>query len=427
MLNRQLAPPTRPIGRVALPTATVTQLPNGARLHILPHDAQPVVRLQVVLPAGRWYDPLPGVSLLTARTLLDGTRTRTARQIADEIAFYGASLECDQGFDRATLTLYCLSRHLEKLLPLVHDVLLNASFPDKEIEQLKTRTVQNIRVERQKTSYLASERFSQNLFGPKHPYGRPFSEESFQLLSANEARSFHGQAYDLSIAELFLCGDVYDDHTHLIHSLLGKSNTSALLVDKPTSQGEAQSTRNDYVPVGGSIQASLRLGRTWPSPLHSDTHKLQFLVKVLGGYFGSRLMKNIREDKGFTYGIYASINHREHGSNLLIGSDVNAQNAEAAVTEIYHEMRKLQEEPVPADELETVRSYILGKFLNELGTIFEQADKYRTRILLGLPIDFHARFVADVETVTAKELQALAQTYLSPVELIEVVAGPERK
>ncbi|KUG09259.1 hypothetical protein ASU33_16085 [Solirubrum puertoriconensis] len=356
--------------------------------------------------------------------MLDGTHTRTARQIADEVAFYGASLECDQGFDRATLTLYCLSRHLEKLLPLVHDVLVNAIFPDKDVELLKTRTVQNIRVERQKTSYLASERFSRNLFGSAHPYGRVFNEEAFLALSANDARILHRKTYNLSKAEVFLCGEVDDSHTKLLLELLGSSAAVNTEQDQQTEHAELTAAQEDYVPVEGSLQASLRLGRVWPAPTHADTHKLQFLIKVLGGYFGSRLMKNIREDKGFTYGIHASISHREHRSNLIIGSDVNAENAQAAIREIHIEMRKLQEEAIPGEELETVRSYILGKFLNELGTIFEQVDKYKTRVLLGLPADFHGRFVADVEAVTAAELQELAQAYLAPDTLTQAVAGP---
>lgn len=166
MLDRKVAPPVQPLASVTLPAADVFSLPNGARLHVLHNDAQPVVRLQIVFRAGKWYDPEPGVSLLTARMLLEGTRTRTARQIADEIAFYGASLECEQGFDRATLTLYCLTRHLEQLLPLVLEVATEPTFPETELEMLQKRTIQNVRIERQKTSYLAAERFSRNLYGP---------------------------------------------------------------------------------------------------------------------------------------------------------------------------------------------------------------------------------------------------------------------
>ena len=423
MLNRLTPPPTRPLGRVDLPTAQVSHLANGARLHVLPHSAQPVVRLQVVLPAGRWYDPAPGVSLLTARGLLEGTRTRSARQIAEEVAFYGASLDCEQGFDRATLTLYCLAKHFDQLVQLVQDVLLNATFPAAELEQIKTRTIQNIRVERQKTSYLASERFAHNLYGPQHPYGVVFDEQSFSTLQSEAVSQFYQRAYSLAQAEIFLCGAVTDEHVRHLSEVLSAS-TSANALPSRSIAPSAQAIPTDHVTVPESIQASIRLGRLWPSPQQTETHQLQVLVKVLGGYFGSRLMKNIREDKGLTYGIYASVAQREHASSCVIGSDVNAANAPIAIQEIHKELLRLQNELIPDDELETVRNYIQGKFLNELGTVFEQADKYRSTILLGLPASFYTSFLSEVSNVSSVQLQTLAQHYLSPSDFCQVLAGP---
>lgn len=423
MLNRLAPPPTRPLGRVALPLAQVSHLPNGARLHVLPHEAQPVVRLQVVLPAGRWYDPAPGTSLLTARALLEGTRTRSARQIAEEVAFYGASLDCEQGFDRATLTLYCLSRHLGKLLPLVQDVLLNATFPVDELEQIKTRSIQNIRVERQKTSYQASERFARNLYGPQHPYGSVFDENTFRGIRSEAVSQFYNQAYNLARAEIFACGALEDEHLHLINELFSVSAPATPLASLPAI-ATASAPHTDHVTVADSLQASIRIGRLWPDAKHPNTHQLQVLVKVLGGYFGSRLMKNIREDKGLTYGIYASIAQREHASSCVIGSDVNAANAPVAIEEIHKELRRLQEELIPTDELETVKSYIQGKFLNELGTVFEQADKYRSIVLLGLPSEFHTHFLTEVDSVQPSQLLELAQHYLPPSDFVHVTAGP---
>lgn len=425
MLDRLTPPPTRPLGRVDLPMAQVSHLANGARLHVLPHAAQPVVRLQVVVPAGRWYDPAPGVSLLTARGLLEGTRTRSARQIAEEVAFYGASLDCEQGFDRATLTLYCLAKHFDQLLVLVQDVLLNATFPAAELEQIKTRTVQNIRVERQKTSYLASERFAQNLYGPLHPYGVVFDEQTFSKLSSDAIRQFYQQAYNLSQAEVFLCGAVTDEHIQRLADVLS-ATASATASAMHSIPSPTPSATADHVSAAESIQASIRIGRLWPGPEQPETHQLQVLVKVLGGYFGSRLMKNIREDKGLTYGIYASIAHREHASSCVIGSDVNAANASIAVQEIHKELRRLQDEPIPEEELETVRNYIQGKFLNELGTVFEQADKYRSTVLLGLPTDFYSSFLTEVANVSTERLQSLAQQYLSPNAFSQVIAGPDQ-
>lgn len=426
MLDRQVAPPVQPLASVTLPAADVFLLPNGARLHIMRNDAQPVVRLQLVLPAGKWYEPAAGISLLTARMLLEGTRTRTARQIADEVAFYGASLECEQSFDRATLTLYCLTRHLPRLLPLVQDVLINPTFPATELELLKNRTIQNVRVERQKTSYLAAERFSHNLYGATHPYGSTFNEQLFATVTREALQAFHQTNYAVSKAEIFLCGDVYPADQNLVSELLGSTQASADFTaandDLPLSAQPA----HDYVTVADSIQAALRIGRQWPALTHPDTHKLQVLVKVLGGYFGSRLMKNIREDKGFTYGIYSSVGPREHATSFVIGTDVNAASANAAIREVHHELEILQNEQIPAEELQTVKNYMTGKFANELSTVFEQCDKYKNIVFLDLPTAYYSNFIEQVNHVTANELSALAQQYLSPTDMIEVVAGPRK-
>ncbi|GAA4010195.1 pitrilysin family protein [Hymenobacter fastidiosus] len=424
MLDRKVAPPIQPLVSVKLPAADVFSLPNGARLHLLRNDAQPVIRLEIAFRAGKWYDPSPGISLLTARMLLEGTRTRTARQIADEVAFYGASLECEQGFDRSTLTLYCLSRHLEKLLPLLTDIITEPTFPTVELELLKTRTIQNVRVERQKTSYLASEAFARSLYGDEHPYGRSFDETPFRQATQANVLTFHASHYDIGTSEIFLCGDVSNAQQSLVRSMLGSipaSSTTETIVALTASTSPIPSA---MVVMPESSQSSLRIGRFWPSLTHPSTHPLQVLVKVLGGYFGSRLMKNIREDKGFTYGIYASIYPRENASNLVISTDVNAASTPAAVIEVKQELTRLQNELIPAEELQTVKNYIAGKFANELGTVFEQCDKYRSLVFLNLPATYYTDFLKQVAQVEAPELQMLAQEYLTPVDMIEVTAGP---
>ncbi|UOQ54648.1 M16 family metallopeptidase [Hymenobacter cellulosivorans] len=425
MLDRQVAPSVQPLASVTLPAADVFSLPNGARLHVIHNDAQPVIRLQLVFPAGKWYEPISGLSMLTARMILEGTLTRTARQLADEVAFYGASIECEQGFDQATLTLYCLSRHLEHLLPIVTDVISAASFPEVELAQLKARTIQNIRIERQKTSYLASEHFSRTLYGPTYPYGRMFDEAIVQDMPREELVGFYQAAYRLSSAEIFLCGDVSAAHIALVTEAIGQLNTGKMVDAAITDVLPTPATApKEYVQVTDAMQSSLRIGRLWPNMSHPTMHKLQVLVKVLGGYFGSRLMKNIREDKGLTYGIYASIGSREHANNFVIGTDVNAASTTIAVEEIYKELSTLQAELIPSEELQTVKNYMTGKFANELSTVFEQCDKYKNLVFLNLPALYYSDFIKEINQVTAEELQSLAQEYLSPSSMTEVIAGP---
>jgi zinc protease len=426
MLDRKVAPSVQPLASVTLPAADVFSLPNGARLHVIHNNAQPVIRLQVVFPAGKWYEPAAGVSLLTARMLLEGTATRTARQIADEVAFYGAVLDCEQGFDQATLTLYCLARHLKHLLPVVTDVISAASFPEAELDRLKARTIQNVQIERQKTSYLAGEQFAYALYGADYPYGRMFDKETFQTISREQVQAFYQAAYNVSTAQTFLCGDVSSEHIALITQTIGQvnvpgkqrhSSTESTTLTQPPSLKE-------YSKVADTLQSSLRIGRLWPNMDHPSTHKLQVLVKVLGGYFGSRLMKNIREYKGFTYGIYASVGSREHANNFVIGTDVNAASTQIAVQEIYKELSILQNELIPEDELQTVKNYMTGKFANEISTVFEQCDKYKNIVFLHLPLSYYSDFLQEVNAVTSEQLQKLAQEHLSPGHMTEVVVGP---
>ena len=427
MLNRLLPPPTHPLTQLILPAPEVRALPNGARLHLLANAAQPVLRLQVVVRAGKCYEPRPGLAQLTARMLTEGTATRPARQIADEVAFYGASLDCEAGPDRATLTLYCLARYLPTLLPLVQEVLAAPTFPEDELRLLQTRLSQNMRVEQQKTSFRASEEFNRQLFGEDSAYGRPFDEETFNQLTADELRAFHAVAYAPAGAEIFLSGDVAAAADEVAAQLGAWQPVGGVALPPAlppcADLGQNYPTGLVMVPVEGSIQASLRVGRRWPALTAGQTPELLLLVKILGGYFGSRLMRNIREDKGFTYGIHASVVAREQAAALVIGTDVNGASAEATRTEIDHELTRLQTEPLDDDELETVKNYTLGKLLGDSATIFEQADRYRYVVLQDLRPDYYPQLIAQTQAATAADLQALARTYLSPGDMLTVVAG----
>ncbi len=424
VLNRLQPPPTHPLTAIVLPAPQVSHLPNGARLHLLANAAQPVLRLQVVLPAGKRHETAAGLAQLTARMLSEGTATRTAREIADMVAFYGASLDCEAGPDRATLTLYCLARHLPTLLPLVQELLAAPTFPEAELAQLKTRMTQNIQVERRKTSFRASEEFNRQLFGENTPYGQPFDEAEFSQRTADELRAFHAAAYQPAGTEIFLSGDVAGGAAAVAEAL-GQWQPAGLAspAAAPKVLPDTYPTGLVSVPVEGSIQASIRMGRRWPALTDSQTPKLLLLVKILGGYFGSRLMKNIREDKGFTYGIHASVVPRELGTTLIIGTDVNGESADATRQEIAYELERLQTELLSDDELETVKNYTLGKLIGETATVFEQADKYRHVVLQGLRPDYYVELVRQTQAATPAGLLALARTYLSPADMLAVVAG----
>ena len=410
LLDRATPPPFQAVGAVPLLAPEVLPLAGGGRLHILRNGALPVVQVQVVLPAGQWQQPAPAVAALTARAITEGTRRRTAAQIAEYVAIYGAFLENSAGADRASLTLYALRRHLPALLPLLGELLTEATFPEADTTAAIARYVQQARVEREKNATRASERFSRNLFGAAHPYSSELNLDAVAALTPDHLRGFYAEHYRLGSAEIFMCGDVRGEDVAALLALAEGARTIAA-APAPLLATPAGGPARDEIRLPQSQQSSVRMGRLWPGP------------KIFGGYFGSRLMKNIREDKGFTYGIYSSISHREYASSLVVGADVNADSTEATCTEIACEMARLRAEPVPAHELATVRQYAAGKLVSETSTIFDQLGKYQYLVLRGLPPDHYDHLLHAIRTTTPDELLALANEYLVPEKMTEVVVG----
>jgi zinc protease len=424
MIDRNIAPETHEIEAVTLQIAEVTHLSNGARLHYIKSETQPVIRLDFVFKAGMWYQPQAGVADLTGKMLFEGTLNYTAKQIAETVAFYGASFENNHGYDRSEFTLYCLSKYVPELLPLVLDVLQNPTFPEEEFNLLKKRNQQNLKVQRQKNSYLATHSFTKLLYGNDHPYVFGLDESALDSINKESLIAFYKTRFSTKNLEVFACGDVDDSMAQLL-----ERSIELLQLDGST-EATANNTsivttpeRSAFVSMPDSLQSSIRVGKQFPLIRHEDYHKLVVLNEILGGYFGSRLMRNIREDKGYTYGIYSAISPKEQDSLFYIGTDVNYQVKDNTLEEIKKEIRLLQTEEVPEEELQTVKNYMLGKFLNDIATIFEQCDRYKRIVLQDLPYEHYNNYINTIRGITAEELKDLAERYLAIDDLKTAVAG----
>ncbi|MCC9166653.1 M16 family metallopeptidase [Pontibacter harenae] len=425
MLDRSKAPEIYEVDAVALQFAEVTNLSNGSRLHIIKNETQPVIRLDFVFKAGKWYDTKHGVSDLATKMLLEGSQNYTAKQIADTVAYYGASFDSNHQYDRTEYTLYCLSKYLDDLLPLIVDILQNPVFPEEEFNLLKQRTSQNIKVQRQKNSYLSTQSFTKLIYGSDHPYQFGFEQQVIDSITLEDVKAFYQKQFSTEGLEVFACGSLDEDsQRRLVNSLetlaiAGKSVEESKTFINDAEKGEKEAFRE----VKDSLQSSIKVGRELPLIQHEDYHKLVLLNEVLGGYFGSRLMRNIREDKGYTYGIYSAISPRVHSTLFYIGTDVNYAVTENTLTEIHKEINLLQTELIPEDELVVVQNYMIGKFINDMATIFDQCDRYKRITLYDLPHDHYSNFLHTIRNTSAEELRALANQYLKQDELYTAIAG----
>ncbi len=405
-----------------LPAINEHKLTNGLPLYWLNGGVQDVVEVDWVFNAGLWYEQQQGIAQIVAGLLKNGTSKRTAQQINEALEFYGASLKVNPGNDFCTVTLHTLTKHLEHLLPVVHEILTDAIFPEKELEIYKQNTLQRLMVSLRQGDFVANQKIDAMLFGENHPYGRYTRKEVIEAITRDAVLDFYHKHYNLSAVKIFMAGNVGAREVDLIEKNFGGQLLTVTANENSTFPVlTAPDKKFNLVNDPNGVQGAIRIGRLFPTRHHPDFAPMIVLNTLFGGYFGSRLMSNIREDKGYTYGIYSSISAFVNGGALTVQTEVGRDVIEAAVNEMYKEMEILCNEPAEDDELLLVKNYLLGNLLGDLDGPFSILQRWRTLILNGLTVEHFNRNVNIYKSITAQELQLLAQKYFNKEDYHEVV------
>ena len=397
-------------------------LKNGVEVYSINAGAEDVMMIEWVFNAGNWFEDANLQAATTNFLLKNGTSTKTAFQLNEHFEYYGAYLNRNCYAETANLSLHCLNRHLSELLPVVREILTDAVFAEEEIVTYKQNMQQRLDVSLKKCDFVAGRLIDAYLFGENHPYGKYSKYEYYEALQREQLLQFYKKYYQQGKFVIFMAGKLPANAEQLLNQYFGDLPVMAYehkkIITEPSAEKKYRIT-ND--PNG--MQGAIRMARHFPNRHHPDFPKVQVLNNIFGGFFGSRLMSNIREDKGYTYGINSAISTKEKDSMFYIGTDVNYAVTDKTIDEIVKEIKLLQQEEVPEEELQTVKNYMLGKFLNELNTIFEQCDRYKNVVLYDLPLSHYNDFVTAVRTTTSAELMELAERYLQPDALFTAVAG----
>ncbi len=389
-------------------------------VHVIKAGDQDVVKLEVLFPgSGSRLDQKKGESYLTWKLLAQGTTTRSAEDIAGLFDQFGGFTENFPSLDTPSFTLYCLNRHLDNLLPVLADVVRDAAFPQDEFQLNQDIIREQLRIQNNKNNILASKLFREHLFGEDHPYGKVMKEEDLDALNQEDVQKFysgHGKQ-----PEILVSGKLSDDQ---IRKIGEHFYTSEERSNSGFEAGTASGSPADfYLEKDKSLQSSLRIGLQTIPKNHPDYLPLRIATHALGGYFGSRLMKNIREDKGYTYGIYSSLVSLEKTSYFIIGSDVQKEFRENAVEEIHKEIMQLSDHPLDVVELQMVKNHLLGSFQSSISSPFALADKFKGVHYYGLDYSYYQHFMQKIQEITAEEISEVMQKYLHPDNMLHVIVG----
>lgn len=424
-MNRKNAPKINPIGNVDFLLPEKWKLSNGVEVWELNAGSQELVKIDFIFEAGTFFQTQNLVAGLTNAFLNQGSKNYSAQDIAEAFDFRGAYLQLSADQHFGTVSVLTLNKYIEEILKVTADVILHPIFPEKELATQIKKKKQQFVIENSKVKTLAQKKYSQVVFGEKHGYSNTNRFEDYDLLRQEMLKSFHQKFYGANNCKVLLAGKTSAKIRDLLETYFGENNwpKQAAINEHINVQIESSMKRSFFVEKADALQSAIRMGSLMPNRNHSDFHGLNVLTTLLGGYFGSRLMANIREDKGYTYGVGAYIYSLPEAAYLSISTEVGTEVTQQALHEIYREIEILQNELVAENELEIVRNYLLGENLRSFDGVFAMSSSLRTLIEMGLDYQHFSDFITKVRSIDTREIQRLAQVYLKKESLKEVVSG----
>ncbi len=423
-IDRTIAPPFGRIDKVDFVKHKEFKLDNGIPVYIVSAGNEEISRIELLFDAGDYRSGKAMVASTTNSMLNEGTKQHTGLELSEKIDYYGAFLETDAQQDFAYINLYSLNKHLENVLPYYHEIVMESAFPQKEFETQMLNKKQSWTVNQEKVGYICRTNFYKYLFGTNHPYATVTKEEDFSSLTKEELISFYNANYKADSCRIIVSGKIDDGMLGLLNRYFG-SKDWASGTKSPVFSSDLiyPDTKKNFIEKEDAIQNAIRIGKRLFTKTHKDYIPMIVLNTVLGGYFGSRLMTNIREEKGYTYGIGSGVASLLHEGMFVISTEVGAEVCSAALEEIYKEINLLRTELIDEEELDLVKNYLLGAHLKSLDGPFAIADKFKGIMVYGLDYSYYDLFLDTVKNITSERLLELAKTYLDPDSLFELVVG----
>lgn len=428
MLNRHTPPPIQPTSLdFRKPVQRV--LRNGIPLHVIEAGQLDAVRIDFVFSAGQWHQEHKLQALFACRMLREGCRGYTSAEFAERLDYYGAWLDLSVAMNRTFVTLYTLKKHFATTLELVHRMLTEPSYSEEQFRIVCDNNKAQLMVNLQKGDVQAMRALRRSLYGEEHPCGKQVTPEDYDALQLAHVVDFYHRHYGSRTCRIYLSGDVDDTLLSRVESLFGMAEWgSGEKVESGKWRDESYCHLDENYPLSslnfqleGAVQDSIRMGCLLIDVNHPDYLPLRVLTAVLGGYFGSRLMKNIREEKGYTYHIGSDLVTNTTQVMFLVHCEAQSGKAEEVIGEVHREMQRLQSELIPDDELRMVRNYMIGEICRNYESAFSLTDAYIFMEHLGLPLTHLEQTIDAIRTTDAPRLQQLAQRYLRPDLLHTVV------
>ncbi len=420
--HRKLGPPIQEIGAIPSPVCQSTLLDNGSRLIEVNMGSQELVRLEIIHFASRSQEDKQGVSRATARLLREGTVDIDTKAISAFVDYHGASLSTGANLDYSFVRLFTLTKYFEKLLPTVEQVRYQPTFPQEELDRYIKNNIQKLALDESKAEQRSYKAITEAIFGENHIYGYNSNKEIYESLTREDLKDHFANYFGSSNSLIVLSGKVTPAIRAATIAAFGSIKQEVLL--NPYAPTEVrQEYRKINLSAENKSQTGIKIGTKLWGREHRDFSKVFVLNTVLGGYFGSRLMSTIREQKGYTYSIYSGMDMFVNDGYFFIATEVGNENVTDTIESIYSEMDKLQQDLVGDKELTMIKNYLQGSFLGMVDGPFKMANMVKLLAINNLNKSFFSDLSNYVKDIDAEEIRAAAQQYFRKETMTEVIVG----
>lgn len=422
---QRVRPTVYPVEKVIIPDATSFSLNNGVKVYEIEAGTEDIMRLEFVFKAGQVNEHLPLLSSSCNMMLSEGSQNFTSEELNRTLDYYGVFMNQSAEKDYASVVFFFLSKHIEKVLELSREVLFRPVFPESELNSLMKKRIRWFLINREKVQNLAIDQFYESIFGNKHSYGYQIKEQDFNNINTVHLSDFHANNYTPGNMAIIISGKINEKTNMLLDQYIGNISPGVPLKNNHTVSLEPGSLKKVHINKNGTVQTAIRIGSATINKRSQDYPALKVFNCILGGYFGSRLMKNIREEKGYTYGIHSSLSSLDKSGYKIISTEVGSRNTNMAVEEIYKEIKILQEQPVEKGEMTIIRNYMSGEMVRMFDGPFALAESFRSIWEFGLDNSYYYRLADKIRTIEPDEIMEIGRKYYKLDELFEITAGSE--
>jgi zinc protease len=420
---QRIQPPVFPVEKIVIPEAKSFNLNNGVPVYLIEAGTEDIMRLEFTFRAGQVKEYLPLLASTTNMMLTEGSQNYSSEELNRLLDYYGVFLNFSADKDQAGIVFYFLSKHIKKVLELGLEILFCPVFPEAELNSLMKKRLQWYLVNREKVQNLAADQFFESIYGKHHPYGLQCQEQDFENLNSALISDFHLKHYTPENMAVIISGKIHEKTPELLNYYFGDLYSKKIYIEDTKNVLKGEKRKKIHINKPGSVQSAIRIGSPTINKRHHDYPGLKVLDSILGGYFGSRLMKNIREEKGYTYGISSCVASLDLSGYKIISTEVSKKNCQKSIDEIYNEIKLLQRVPVKKEEMEIVRNYMSGEMVRMFDGPFALAESFKSVWEFGLDNGYFIRLAEKIRTFDPDEIIELAQTYYNIDELYEVTVG----